>query len=1146
MQQKESPIYQSNSSLYIPETLSLLTQQINEDQSQDPITQLKSINGNLPYQTNFSPTQANLMKDCSPKQQKYDANSHKPSSQNPQGQVLMNLSKYDDCNNSATRHDSNFSLPDRDSTQIIGSDLEESKLDNQTDQKMLLAGECPQYTQVDTGLDMGKDQQVLDPELMPKLVRYTPPIDCGTQISERAQQLISSILTLELFKTYSDPMRVRGLRAITNSIDGDLKLYKKSWNSLIEYEVYSKLTSAQVLNSIQSTDSRHAQVMDFKLSFIFDKNNGILLPVKDKSFLSSEQLMQERQCQTDTFFSDVKAFDVVIISQNPLQISQKSEILPQLVEYVKQNIHNQGKLVLGVCQSQFNQGNDNSTIDYLPCKVSIKLSENHFSMMQTLAARSEDQSGTIHLHVYFLRSIAKDCAQLIALDGISEESSEKGSRIFRYMLTPRRGKARVILDAFDKVQGQMEQNVQQAQSERCITFNQNELLTKFIQFQKENLIIINGMSGSGKTVSALTIAILKLYSGTRKVLYLVPNYESLFCITRMINSSMLFKGHVLKQNLLILDGESSPSRYEELSDSCLSKLFSNTFNFHLKMQSTSSEPYEINSLNILQQVFQNSQFILGTFEFLHHQNLNYLIPQIQTIIIDDAHSMSEPDLLLTFQMNPYQLILVGCEELPRTQVYSHNAMTTQFSKSTLERMIEQDFNYFKMRGQLRVGHIQCQIINRMLYKNNTIQMNAPRQQQTAFNDDLTCLRNFMRRVLLFDLTYLLELKQSSFKSDFDEINFTISLIGDLTRLVSEIEGIRATRDDDRMQHSFSKLRGHIGIVVPHERCIDSFKLFFKNLEKKLGISSEEGDCNNGDVYVGTPQMFRGVEKHIIIVCGLRNSQVDGLGQLEDAQNIKLIMTRAKSFLWVVGSSPWFMHNQYWKDFLMASKLISVGQYNNYIPFENFKDWSYPKMRDMLRSFVRRGGDRSPTNRSPKNNRSDRNDNADGPQNRSRSPRGNYRGGRREGSRSPKNNNHSRFDNSQNNHHRNQYSHQQQQQKGMSYQERLQQMLTVGSGNNQRRHLQQMEREKEREHKERQDMWNKRKPTERDWDAVDSGNLSFNTLQQQKDNSPKRRYERYPPQTSVKSEEDGWSTSSSRQIDNYAIDKKEQQQSNDYW
>lgn len=83
----------------------------------------------------------------------------------------------------------------------------------------------------------------------------------------------------------------------------------------------------------------------------------------------------------------------------------------------------------------------------------------------------------------------------------------------------------------------------------------------------------------------------------------------------------------------------------------------------------------------------------------------------------------------------------------------------------------------------------------------------------------------MRRVLLFDLVYLLELKQSSFKSDFDEISFTVNMLYDLTRLVSDIEFYgRGMSDNARMQSSFCLLKGHIGIVVPHERCIESFKL----------------------------------------------------------------------------------------------------------------------------------------------------------------------------------------------------------------------------------------------------------------------------------------------------------------------------------
>ena len=50
------------------------------------------------------------------------------------------------------------------------------------------------------------------------------------------------------------------------------------------------------------------------------------------------------------------------------------------------------------------------------------------------------------------------------------------------------------------------------------------------------------------------------------------------------------------------------------------------------------------------------------------------------------------------------------------------------------------------------------------------------------------LSRFMRRILIFDLVYLLELKQKSFKSDFDELQFTVQIIMDLTRLISDHEG----------------------------------------------------------------------------------------------------------------------------------------------------------------------------------------------------------------------------------------------------------------------------------------------------------------------------------------------------------------------
>jgi len=78
-----------------------------------------------------------------------------------------------------------------------------------------------------------------------------------------------------------------------------------------------------------------------------------------------------------------------------------------------------------------------------------------------------------------------------------------------------------------------------------------------------------------------------------------------------------------------------------------------------------------------------------------------------------------------------------------------------------------------------------------------------------------------------------------------------------------------------MRKSFAKLKGRIGVIVPFERSVSAFyRLLEDYIKRKLGIES------NDEIFVGTPDMFRGVEKDIIIVAQLRNSVVDGLGQLD--------------------------------------------------------------------------------------------------------------------------------------------------------------------------------------------------------------------------------------------------------------------------
>jgi hypothetical protein len=75
-----------------------------------------------------------------------------------------------------------------------------------------------------------------------------------------------------------------------------------------------------------------------------------------------------------------------------------------------------------------------------------------------------------------------------------------------------------------------------------------------------------------------------------------------------------------------------------------------------------------------------------------------------------------------------------------------------------------------------------------------------------------------------DLLYLKEFKQEVFRSDFDELTFTISLIMDITRGIADRdESLRQIHNDKlKMSKAFGSLKSKVGIIVPFERTVQAF------------------------------------------------------------------------------------------------------------------------------------------------------------------------------------------------------------------------------------------------------------------------------------------------------------------------------------
>ena len=110
------------------------------------------------------------------------------------------------------------------------------------------------------GLYLGPNDPLFPLGSVPPLSRsLLPSTEQHLFQSERAKKLVNSILSLEIFKHFTNNLNVRNLKAITNSIDGNLQRYQDTWASLIEFEAFSKLTSPFILNSVLSPENKHSK-----------------------------------------------------------------------------------------------------------------------------------------------------------------------------------------------------------------------------------------------------------------------------------------------------------------------------------------------------------------------------------------------------------------------------------------------------------------------------------------------------------------------------------------------------------------------------------------------------------------------------------------------------------------------------------------------------------------------------------------------------------------------------------------------------------------------------------------------------------------------------------------------------------------------
>jgi len=133
--------------------------------------------------------------------------------------------------------------------------------------------------------------------------------------------------------------------------------------------------------------------------------------------------------------------------------------------------------------------------------------------------------------------------------------------------------------------------------------------------------------------------------------------------------------------------------------------------------------------------------------------------------------------------------------------------------------------------------------------------------------------------MFFDLSNGRESEQSKSKQNVDEAEFICQLIQAIANTVNA-----------------KLLKGRIGIITPYRQQKNLIKRVLFDNKKFLG-GLVPADGVHG-IEINTVDAYQGREKDIIIVSTVRT---DGIGFLQDYRRMNVAITRAKSFMWIVGN-----------------------------------------------------------------------------------------------------------------------------------------------------------------------------------------------------------------------------------------------------
>ena len=300
---------------------------------------------------------------------------------------------------------------------------------------------------------------------------------------------------------------------------------------------------------------------------------------------------------------------------------------------------------------------------------------------------------------------------------------------------------------------------------------------------------------------------------------------------------------------------------------------------------------EITRRRVQQEILDGAQVICATLSGSGHEMFQNLNIEFETVIIDEAAQSIELSALIPLKYGCSKCILVGDpKQLPPT-VLSREAARFQYEQSLFVRM---QANYpndvhlldtqYRMHPEISLFPSNAFYDGRLL---DGADMAKLRTQPWHESKMLGAYR-------FFDVKGFHQSAPGGHSLvNLAEIDVALSLFH---RLITDCTGY--------------DFKGKIGVITPYKSQLRELRSRFlrKYGESMLTV-----------VEFNTADAFQGRECEVIIFSCVRASKSMGIGFLSDIRRMNVGITRAKSSLWVLGSSQSLMQGEFWGRLIQDAK-----------------------------------------------------------------------------------------------------------------------------------------------------------------------------------------------------------------------------------